>query len=102
MWQPSEAYANNRLGSTTTTTATPAAAHDARPRHGLLAGAQRFRRRPCPSRFLAIGLAAGLFAPRPRVFLVFILARGNGRRLRLLIGDAGLTLRRLAALAFQR
>src|SRR5689334_11205281 len=105
MWQPSEAHANNRLGSTATTaaaTTAAAAAHDARPGNGLLAGAQRFRRRPCPPRFLAIGLAARLLAPRPRVVLVFILARGNSRRLRLLIGDAGLTLQRFAALAFQR
>ena len=79
-----------------------ATAHDARPRHGLLAGARRFRRRPCPPRFLAIGLAARLLAPRPRVLLVFILARGGGRRLRLLIGDAGLALQRFAALAFDR
>ena len=99
MWQPSEAYANNRLGSTTPATA---AAHDARPRNGLLAGARRFRRRPCPPRFLALGLAAGLLAPRPRVLLVFILARGGRRRLRLLIGDAGLALQRFAALAFDR
>ena len=35
-------------------------------------------------------------------FLVFILARGNGRRLRLFIGDASLALQRFAALAFER
>src|SRR4051794_25799822 len=102
MWQPSEAYANNRLGSTTATTTTSAAAHDARPGNGLLAGARfRSRRRTCPPRFLTLGLTAGLLAPRPRVFLILVLARGGGGRLRLLVGDAGLTLRRFAALAFQ-
>src|SRR5689334_18918102 len=99
MWQPSEAYANNCLGSTAATAS--AAAHDARPGNRLLAGADRFRRGPRPPRFLTLGLAAGLLAPRPCVFLIFILARGGGRRLRLLIGDAGLALRRFAALAFE-
>src|SRR6187399_692962 len=96
MWQSSEADANDRRGSAT------AAAHNARPCNGLLARAHGFRRRPRPPRFLAIGLAARLLAPRPRVLLVFILARGNRRRFRLLVGDAGLTLQRFAALAFDR
>ena len=78
------------------------AAHDARPCNGLLAGARGFRRRPCPPRFLAIGLTARLLAPRPCVFLIFVLARGGRRRLCLLIGDAGLALQRFAALAFER
>ena len=79
-----------------------AAAHDARPCNGLLAGTLRFRRGPRSPRFLAVGLAAGLLATRPRVLLVFILARGGGRRLRLFVGDAGLALQRFAALAFDR
>src|SRR4051794_31912316 len=102
IWQSSEAYANNRLGSTTAA-ATSAAADDARPGNGLLAGARfRSRRRTCPPRFLTLGLTAGLLAPRPRVFLVFILARGNGRRLRLFIADAGLAFQHFAGLAFDQ
>src|SRR3954471_10755323 len=100
MWQSSEPYPNNRLGSTTATTTS--AAHDARPGNGLLAGTHRFRRRPCPPRFLTLGLTAGLLAPRPRVFLVFILARGNGRRLRLFNANAGLAFQHFAGLAFDR
>src|SRR6185312_8830349 len=99
MWQPSEAYANNRLGSTTAAATT--AAHNARPGNRLLAGTDRFRRGPCPPRFLTLGLAAGLLAPRPGVFLILVLARSGGRRLRLLIGDTGFALCRFAALAFE-
>ena len=72
MWQLSETDANDRLGSAAAATAT----HNARPCNGLLAGARGFRRRPCPPRFLTIGLTARLLAPRPCVFLIFILARG--------------------------
>jgi hypothetical protein len=106
MWQLSEADANDRLGSaaaaaTTTTT------HDARPRHGLLADARGLRRRTCATRFLAIGLTARLLAPRTRVLLVFVLARGGRRRafrffIGLPVGNAGLAPERLAARAFDR
>src|SRR5262249_35801393 len=97
MRQPSEADADDRLGSAAAT-----AAHNARPRNRLLADARHFRRGPCPPRFLAIGLTAALLAAWPCVFLVFVLARGRRRRLRLRVGDASFALQRFAALAFDR
>src|SRR5436190_1814009 len=113
-----EVDADHGMTASASAASATTAAYDAGPGKNLLAGAGCFG--PCPpwlfslrlavrlfaarSRIvLVVVLAARLFAARPRGVLVVVVAARGGRGCRrFLAGDAGLSLCRLACLAFER